>query len=262
MAGNLGVDRVVLYDLKTEKGGECWSPNVWRVRLTLNFKQIPYQTEWLEYPDIGPKGREIGAPPTIHNPDGSGDMLWTVPMLLDPNNLDDDGKPTVLSDSNNIVEYLDRVYTVNKVIPQGTTALIAAWEQFIRNNILGKLAWPVIVLCPKVLAPRSKEYFIQTREKWWGPLDKRCPDRKKALEEAREGFTKVAAALDSDSSAQDTLTVIPGQISYADFLMLGPVLWATAILESEEVAALRSWNDNKWGRIMDMYRDRGLLRVD
>jgi hypothetical protein len=44
---------IVLYDLACSKG-LCFSPVVWRIRLLLNYKQIPYKTIFLEFPDIEP----------------------------------------------------------------------------------------------------------------------------------------------------------------------------------------------------------------
>ena len=42
---------IVLYDLACTKN-TCFSPVVWRIRLMLNYKQIPYRTIFLEFPDI------------------------------------------------------------------------------------------------------------------------------------------------------------------------------------------------------------------
>lgn len=44
---------IILYDLACEKN-ECFSPVVWRIRLILNYKRIPYKTVFLEFPDIAP----------------------------------------------------------------------------------------------------------------------------------------------------------------------------------------------------------------
>lgn len=44
---------IVLYDLANTKN-VCFSPTVWRIRLILNYKQIPYKTIFLEFPDIEP----------------------------------------------------------------------------------------------------------------------------------------------------------------------------------------------------------------
>lgn len=44
---------IVLYDLACTKD-VCFSPVVWRIRLMLNFKRIPYRTIFLEFADIEP----------------------------------------------------------------------------------------------------------------------------------------------------------------------------------------------------------------
>jgi hypothetical protein len=44
---------IVLYDLACIKN-VCFSPVVWRIRLMLNYKRIPYRTIFLEFPDIEP----------------------------------------------------------------------------------------------------------------------------------------------------------------------------------------------------------------
>ena len=48
----------VLFDLPG-KDGRAWSPNTWKVRSVLNYKKVPYQTEWIEFPDIVPKLRDL-----------------------------------------------------------------------------------------------------------------------------------------------------------------------------------------------------------
>jgi hypothetical protein len=62
---------VVLYDLPSQQG-VAWSLNPWKsapinpnpqynntntqkARMVLNYKKIPYTTEWVEYPDLEPK---------------------------------------------------------------------------------------------------------------------------------------------------------------------------------------------------------------
>ena len=44
---------VILYDLACTKN-ECFSPAVWKIRMLLNYKKIPYETVFLEFPDITP----------------------------------------------------------------------------------------------------------------------------------------------------------------------------------------------------------------
>jgi len=49
---------IVLYDLACTKN-VCFSPTVWRIRLMLNYKHIPYKTIFLEFPDIEPTLKEL-----------------------------------------------------------------------------------------------------------------------------------------------------------------------------------------------------------
>lgn len=49
---------IVLYDLASTKN-ICFSPVVWRIRMMLNYKKIPYKTVFLEMPDIEPTLKEL-----------------------------------------------------------------------------------------------------------------------------------------------------------------------------------------------------------
>ncbi|KAG6822008.1 hypothetical protein H0H92_015676, partial [Tricholoma furcatifolium] len=210
--------------------------------MALNYKQIPYRTEWVEYPDIGKVRQEIGAKLTTPNPDGSGTLLCTCPMILDPNHLDAEGKATVVSDSPVIITYLDATYPEIKAIPDGTQAIQEMWLPLVGKNITSKLASILVPRCPDILPPRGREYFITTREKWWGPLDKMCPDLEKGWKSVQEGLDKVAQALDVNGE-RENLRVIPGKTTvYADFVIVAPLLWAKSIVTEEEFNTLKTWN--------------------
>ena len=56
---------IVLYDLASTQN-VCFSPIVWRIRLILNYKQIPYRTVFLELPDIEPTLKALYAFPSLH----------------------------------------------------------------------------------------------------------------------------------------------------------------------------------------------------
>lgn len=57
MADNLQPE-IVLYDLACTQN-VCFSPVVWRIRLMLNYKSIPYKTVFLEFQDIEPTLKEL-----------------------------------------------------------------------------------------------------------------------------------------------------------------------------------------------------------
>lgn len=51
--------KVTLYDLPSKNPCRTWSLNPWKTRLLLNYKEIEYDTEWIEYPDIAPKFKAL-----------------------------------------------------------------------------------------------------------------------------------------------------------------------------------------------------------
>jgi glutathione S-transferase len=216
--------------------------------LALNYKHIPYRTQWVEFPDIGTVGKAIGAKQTTPNPDGSGAMIWTLPMLVDPNHQEEDGRPTVVSDSLCIVEYLERTYPELPLFPEGTRALHAAWMQFINVNLLNRsLRDLVIPECPNILSSRGRQYFVQTREVWLGTsLGEVCPDRETAWKVVREGLDKIAGVLDANGTVGTrNLTIVPGKVCYADFVLLSSLLWVTVTVGKEEIEALKTWNEGR-----------------
>jgi hypothetical protein len=69
-------DQIILYDLPSKPPCQSWSLNPWKstrqnhhpfyaytdttlARLLLNYKGIPYKTEWIEYPDVEPKFKSL-----------------------------------------------------------------------------------------------------------------------------------------------------------------------------------------------------------
>ncbi|OTB01282.1 hypothetical protein M426DRAFT_25733 [Hypoxylon sp. CI-4A] len=67
---------ILFFDLPSRPPNKCWSLNPWKTRFVLNYKGIPYKTEWVEYPDIKPKfeghlpPRDLYTIPTVVLPDG------------------------------------------------------------------------------------------------------------------------------------------------------------------------------------------------
>lgn len=70
--------------------------------LSLQLKGIPFKTEWVEYPDIEPLCKRIGALPTSKKTDGRDH--YTLPTIFDPST----GR--AISDSLPIALYLDQTY--------------------------------------------------------------------------------------------------------------------------------------------------------
>lgn len=93
-------EQIVLFDLgRRDKPNTSWSANVWKTRLVLNYKNIPYTTHWENHVTLGPTLESLGVPPNIS---GQG-LPYTVPTMKFP-----DG--TILTDSAVLVKKLEDMY--------------------------------------------------------------------------------------------------------------------------------------------------------
>ncbi|CAG8973972.1 hypothetical protein HYALB_00010092 [Hymenoscyphus albidus] len=143
-------ENIVLYDLPS-KQGVSWSPNPWKTRLLLNYKNLPYTTQWVEYPDIAPLFKSFGIPPASD----PNDTPYTIPALRTH-----DGK--YIMDSAKIASYLEEQYP-NPPLPLDIP------EETELSKIFGGIAGPMrgiwMPCVPKdLLNPPSVEYFTRTRE--------------------------------------------------------------------------------------------------
>ncbi|KAG1898643.1 uncharacterized protein F5891DRAFT_1043170, partial [Suillus fuscotomentosus] len=106
-------------------------------RLTLNYKELTYGTKWVETTDIESVCKSLGIPPTSMLPDGT--PKYTLPALIDNTFT----PPAVLSDSNPIIEYLERTYTdpdsSRAVCPPAIRSLHAIFEYHVAQSITAQL---------------------------------------------------------------------------------------------------------------------------
>ncbi|KAK0452716.1 uncharacterized protein EV420DRAFT_1630370 [Desarmillaria tabescens] len=100
----------ILYDIPSTVSNKAWSPNVWKARYVLNYKGLPYRTEWVDSPTSKPSD---GVAPH-----------YTLPLLHDHST------GASVSESAAIARYLDKTYPETPVvIPAGTNA-----EEYFRRT--------------------------------------------------------------------------------------------------------------------------------
>ena len=121
----------------------------------MNYKGVPYKTEWVEMPDITPKLKEIGGAPTKKK---DSQDFYTLPAIHDS----DTGR--VITESTNIAAYLDEKYPDRPLLFPKEIETHAAVSAFISIYIQ---KWTPILLRAaagtyELLLPRSAEYFRQT----------------------------------------------------------------------------------------------------
>ncbi|PSN67920.1 hypothetical protein BS50DRAFT_522785 [Corynespora cassiicola Philippines] len=146
-------DEIVLYDLACTKN-ICFSPVVWRIRLMLNYKQIPYKTIFLEFPDIEPTLKELGIVP---DESAAGTMIkYTVPAIHHlPTS-------TYLMDSIPIAQFIESTYPDPPVpLASDIGNSITARARGVVGTAFGNSVMPRE---PDILSPRAQEYFRRTRE--------------------------------------------------------------------------------------------------
>ncbi|KAF9456821.1 hypothetical protein BDZ94DRAFT_1274680 [Collybia nuda] len=232
---------ITLYDIPSKLPQGCWSPNTRKARYCLKFKGIPYEVTWVEYPDIEPTCKKIGAPPTTKRPDGS--PLYTFPVIHDSST------GAVIADSVAIAEYLEITYPdTPKLFPPGTKALQIAFDaaHLVTLNVIYRFIRPGAL---RILNPPSEAYF---REQKFGPNDSYLPPEG---EEWREKWEKVKESFDLVNSwceKSDGEFMMGNTISFADLAIGCRLYWIRELLgeQGAEWQDLKGWHGGRWSTLL------------
>ncbi|TRM57440.1 hypothetical protein BD626DRAFT_514772 [Schizophyllum amplum] len=228
---------IAFYDIPSDKVG-CWSPSTWKIRYALNYKGLPFHTEWVEYPDIEAKCKEIGAEPTGTR---EGQPLYTLPVIHDPS------MGRTISDSQPIMKYLDEAYPdTPKLFPEGSQDKLTEVSKELMQNApqWRMLVVPVVV---NILNDASKPYFRATREKALGgtledikPQGENLAVRLGAL---KETYMTFLARVDAGGGP----FLLGKAPCYVDFTAASLLQWMKAAIgaDSEEWKAISEWEDGK-----------------
>ena len=222
-------------------------------RYALAVKGLPFKTEWVEYPDIEPICKKLGAKHTRLKPDGTPN--YTLPVIYDPNT------KTVVEDSLKIAIYLDQTYpNATRLFPENTFVVQTAFMAIMDPITLALL--PVALLpIYNNLNPRGADFFREAREKIfkqpfedWVPKDEE--GRTKPWKEMEEGLAKVARWFaESDNTGP---YVMSDTLSYADIDLASRFVWLRVVYgeESEEWGRIRRMDNGRWAdhlKLMEKY---------
>ncbi|KAE8449363.1 hypothetical protein EG329_008264 [Mollisiaceae sp. DMI_Dod_QoI] len=228
---------IVLYDLACTKN-VCFSPVVWRIRLMLNYKRIPYKTIFLEFPDIEPTLKGLGLVPS-ESPSGVKNK-YTVPAIQHvPTN-------TYIMDSFPIAQFLESTYP-DPPVPLASE--LGAEIETQARAVVGKIFRTSVM--PReinILSPRAQEYFRRTREAMLGrrledllDLDK----EEQSWNAASDSIRAVGELMRTHKA--DGPFVLGAQPSYTDFFIAGSL--QSARMVDEEVFQ----RNNKYPGFKDIY---------
>ncbi|KAG8689832.1 hypothetical protein FRC11_000313 [Ceratobasidium sp. 423] len=237
---------IILYDIYSKDGP--WSPNTYKTRLTLNYKRLPYRVEFISIADIEPKLKELGVPPSPHNPL----FKYTLPMIADPSG-DPNGKPTYVVESFEIALYLDEKYPAPKyptVVPAGTRALqkIALGRVMSAGMGFAAVLLPLAAARTDFLDDKGHEYYCRSRRVIFGrDLLELLPEVDANWVKAKEGWEALGDQL--DLGGKDGPFVMGTQISFIDFV-IGGLLHGVQKCEGEEMKYwkdMTTWQGGRWG---------------
>ncbi|KAH6888787.1 hypothetical protein BKA70DRAFT_57554 [Coprinopsis sp. MPI-PUGE-AT-0042] len=254
---------ITFYDIPSTLPSSAWSPSTWKTRLSLNYKALPYKTEWIEFPNIAEFCRKKGVAPTPSPfKQRRGPPYFSLPAIHD----DSTSPPTALAESFEIAKFLDKAYPESKrLIPQSEEAETLQRAFTARFGALIYL--PIApIFFPKILGilnPTSGAYFSSQRARQvFGKtsLEEITVDRGEECrmwEEFRGAWNILSEEFYKD---EERLWLTGDEISFADLVVVGYLICFCLLFgeESWQWLDLRSWNGGRWGK---MYDETAHLRV-
>ncbi|KAI6099268.1 hypothetical protein EDD16DRAFT_1659791 [Pisolithus croceorrhizus] len=231
---------LILYDIPSKLEGNSWSPNTAKPRFVLSYKGLPFRFEWVEYPDIAPRMKEIGA---RKNKLADGREMYTLPVLSDPNT------NALITDSWEIAEYLEKTYPEKPIFPNKSKGLILAFDTAVFGLGRAAVAFPFL-RASRILRERSAEYFITTRE---ALLGKKISEFSPEGPERDEHWAIIKGAIDILKQWYDKEEgkwLMGDVFSYADIIIASRLFWFKRILHGDEWEKVVGWHDGRWGKLL------------
>ncbi|KAJ2935446.1 hypothetical protein H1R20_g1649, partial [Candolleomyces eurysporus] len=260
--------RITFFDLASKIPNHQFSCSTWKTRYALNFKRLPFTTHFVDFIDVEPLCKRIGAQPGIIVPSPTpGDpplkQIYTLPVIYDPKT------KKAISESLAIAEYLDATYTNGDdhptLIKLGTLGFTRAFAKCIDSLLIPPIIPFLLPATFPIVLERSREYFRRTREPYFG--GKKLEDVILTGEEKVAGLKKVEDVFrvlagwfkgnpyqeHGELKHDGSLWLMGTEASYADLILAAYVMWMKKVWgeESEEWKEASSWNGGKWKRLLD-----------
>ncbi|KAK0188401.1 hypothetical protein F5146DRAFT_664420 [Armillaria mellea] len=233
---------LTLYDIPSTLPNKAWSFNIYKARYVLNYKGLPYHTEWVEYPDIEGLYKKLGTQASATKDDGV-TPYYTLPLLHDAST------GALVSDSAAIARYLDKTYPETPcVIPKGTDALHHAFTEASESHFRVRTLWRLtLAKATSMMNPASQ--YSRARE-WSRILEDPVPtgeERQREWAKVREAFGKVDRWY-----GEGDRYVMGDVVSFADFTVSAWVMWFRTLFgeDSEEWKDVSTWHGGRWGALV------------
>lgn len=230
----LSSEDIILFDVPTKAPRQSSSQNVFKTRALLAFKGLPYQTTWLEYPQIADSLKSFGIE---KNAPGTAYTDYWLPAVRMP-----DG--TYIMDSYNIALAIEAKHPDPPlfVAAKGTTD-----AQNIMDKLLRTLAPAYLYRLPDDhLSTTSKEWYHEQRGRLFGTTDLHQVAKMPPFsgdtpwQNAKSLFQELNTLLSSNIAGP---FILGDQVSYADFIIGGYWIFLHQVDHEGDV----------YKRVMDMH---------
>lgn len=219
-------DKVRLYELVLENGLSA-SPYVWRIRYALAHKGIACDPVPVGFTEIS---KILGG------------RFKTVPII--------EHGGTVMAESWDIAEYLDRAFPASPALFSGPAelAMVRLTDAWFTSEIVRKMFGVYVLDVHDAARPLDRAYFRRSREELLkgASLEDFSADRASRLPALRHALTPLRAYLGRYAFLGGSTP------NYADYIALGALIWVASVSTLPLLTrndALRAWID----RGLDLY---------
>ncbi|KAH8826404.1 hypothetical protein DL96DRAFT_1556863 [Flagelloscypha sp. PMI_526] len=239
---------ITYYDIPSTLPGVVWSPNTPTIRLALEHKGIPFETKWVEFPDIKNISIQAGSPPTgnyIHGAD-----YYTCPFVHDTKT------DRVVSNSWNIVRYLDETYPdTPRLVPEGLNGLMKLFLDEANAKLMPGFAAFNLSKTGEILNPVSRKFFLDTRPELIG-ISLAELDAKANWDNVKKSLDWLEGVIEENKKGGQY--IVGDQRTYADIYVGTKMRWFSVHgRESQLWKDLVALNGGKWGKLLGELEELG-----
>lgn len=223
---------LTFFELCGADQGVRFSPFVWRIKLMLAHKKVPYDSKTVTFTDK-----------SALEPSG----LKTVPVIKH--------NDAWISESFDIARYLDDQFPDK---PLFETPLAARQALLLNNwfdrNIVMPIFPMIVADILDALDGEDKEYFRVTREARLG--GRKIEDVQKDREAAREAFQANLAPL--ERMLEDNEYLCGASPAFADYCLMGTLMWPYIVSEFDPITGsvpLKDWRERMFDQFDALARN-------
>jgi len=239
-------NEIIFYDAciqSSVRANKCYAPNTLPVRYALNYKKLPYKTVWIEYHEIEPVAKKLGAKATKTKPNG--DPWYTVPFIHDTST------GVVMSESSDIVRYLDEQYPSSpRVITPGTLAFETAYYRYFQAGVWSNWPKPVHQYLYETVSPESAAFIKRLREEAFGnTLVNLAKNPQSHWDGYKNAFTSVVLPIYEKAEG---VFLKGDEPSWADFVTASALLSIKLLYGagSKEWEYIETWDGGRWAKLI------------